>query len=151
LDQQILSSESQRRSAYSTELFSILKDVADQKPVANKGTLSPELIARIVVLTRSAAPFYYIDNSNNGLFKIDKPLSPERGQLLVGLLKSGVDMASIIEAKADFRASDLRAADLDGAVLPKIDLSSSNLAGANISDAQLQGSTLVQADFTRTG
>lgn len=64
-------------------------------------------------------------------------LSPERGQLLITLVSSNVDLRRIVSSSADFSRSDLR-----NAVIIDIDLNSINLNGSNLSDSDLLGSTL---------
>ncbi|MCA1527369.1 pentapeptide repeat-containing protein [Bradyrhizobium yuanmingense] len=141
LEHQILSSEAQRRSAYSTELFAILKDVSDEKPANNNGKIPPELVSRIIVLTRSARPYWYIDVTDNDLDRSQRPLSPERGQLLQGLIESKVDTSLLKEA--DFSSADLSQARLNGAKFDGL-----NLLGAEFSLAELREATFRDAELT---
>ena len=52
-----------------------------------KRNLSPQLIGRIAALSQSFRPYRFWQDS----MLIEKPFSPERGQLLLALIKSELD------------------------------------------------------------
>lgn len=220
LDQQTFLNEAQRRAGLTAEFASIMQQVGREKAEiqARKKTahkagkdqpdepkllrLSQDTVLRIVVLSRFARPYYYLELTGdkevylgdaprtarnqqetqrtrskgllgwlNQLLDIDagpakdntspqliaKPLSPERGQLLVSLSYSQVDMLQLAEA-VDFSGADLRkvilvqnrfgqtnlsGADFSQAFLLDVDLTSANLHNANFREACLDA-----VDFT---
>lgn len=96
--------------------------------------VSGRLTGRIVALSRALRPYTYLDSDGN---EIPEPLSPERGQLLLSLVYSGVDMEDINHEVPWFYQ-----ADLEGANLSKQDLTHTKLQGANLKDADLSGAIL---------
>jgi uncharacterized protein YjbI with pentapeptide repeats len=96
---------------------------------------------------------------------IGKPLSPERGQLLITLTRLPLDthtnrkiyQSTIFKAAdlrganlraVDLKAADLRAANLRGADLSEADLNEANLREANLIIANLSGADLSRADLS---
>lgn len=144
LDQQTITAEAQRRDAFSTEMSSLIQTVAANPHEA----LSRSFIARAVTLTHAATPFSYVKvrwNFVSGKTTPEltkEPLSPERGQLLVGLVSSGVDVPALVRAGVTFRG-----ADLSGAKLPRANLSGVDLGDADLSSADLRGAVLHEADL----
>jgi hypothetical protein len=176
LDQQTVTAEAQRRGALSTELFALLQMASELPP--DDAARRRAFAARAVAFTRAATPFYYVrveagreastpygaGASSRGVLRgrangrakpelIEHPLSPERGQLLQGLVAAGADLAPLIEAQATFAEADLRGADLSGATLSRAtlfraDLSQANLSGATPRDADLSQAVLSGTDLT---
>lgn len=72
--------------------------------------------------------------------------SPERGQLLVALHASGVDLSAAIEAGATFERADAQGADLSGMKVRGLDLFGARLLGANLLNTEFQDSSLQEAD-----
>src|SRR5258707_12510801 len=126
--------DAQKRGAFASEMFSILQEVA--KADRTEGRISKELMTRISVLTSSAAPYVYLDFG--GVAKgslptrIRRPLSPERGQIIVALTRMKVNLSLLAAAGARFDGSDLRRVDLKHADLSRIDLTSSDFSFANL-------------------
>jgi hypothetical protein len=98
IDQQTMVADTQKRSAFVTELFSIVQEVAklERSPASR---LPVEIAARIIVLTSSAAPYVYLDfrsdTADGSPKRIPKPLSPERGQILAALARMKVNFVVV--------------------------------------------------------
>jgi hypothetical protein len=143
IDQQTAVADAQKRSAFVTELFSIVQEVSKEIGRTDRadGSLSKELVSRIAVLTSSAVPYryqlHYRDDRDRGS---PVALSPERGQLVVALTRLKISLAPLIEAGANFTYSDLR-----GFQLSDVDLSSANLEGCDFSFSEIQ-----RAKFLKT-
>ncbi|MET4487641.1 pentapeptide repeat-containing protein [Bradyrhizobium sp. LA7.1] len=160
IDLQNVTAEAQRRAALLPELLSILQDAAKQvKDKEEKGevrpiTLDVPLAARIYALSRIATPYWMMEPSLAGRAEVglspprlsDRQRSPERGQLLVGLLAAGVDVSSMGHGP-DFSASDLRDAVLRGYNMSGINLDFADLRGADMSRANLSRANLSSADL----
>jgi uncharacterized protein YjbI with pentapeptide repeats len=97
---------------------------------SKKFQLSERLSGRIVALSRSLRPYKYLDDFGK---IIDEPLSPERGQLLSSLVKSGVDMEEL-NHDSDLTFSK---ADLSGVQLRDINLTHAKMQNANLENAEL--------------
>ncbi|MDA4847475.1 pentapeptide repeat-containing protein [Hoeflea poritis] len=119
--------EASRRASLNFELSNILN------ALDNKQDADQLLISRVSALSRSLRPYRLLQDDGS----LSDPLSPERAQLLLSLLASGVDMARIGEAGATFAYADLRGADLSGQKLVNVELSNADLRGANLSATSL--------------
>ena len=123
--------------------------------------ISDGLQGRIIALSKSLRPYFYYDYSNrtisnidkapndasesiSGYELIDKPLSPERGQLIISLVSSKVNTALVL-SRGDFMHSALEGADLSFSDLKYIDFSSSDLRNANFRGADLSFANLSSA------
>lgn len=149
LDQQTYLQEAERRSSL-VFLFSNIMDAIDQElktdvGIKGKPDLSPQLTGRIIALSTRLKPYLYMEDST----LIDKPLSPERGQLLVSLIGSELDSVSLIQIfeRADFSYADLEGANLSGAMMNGINLEKANLKKAILHDAKMKNSKLSQAEL----
>ncbi|MBR1171804.1 pentapeptide repeat-containing protein [Bradyrhizobium liaoningense] len=151
LDQQTFTAEAQRRASLTAALFDALRDVASEKPREDRGKISEGLTARLAALSRSAQPYLFVQTDRQfigGKFKyfprlIKRPLSPERGQLLIGLVTAGVDLQALDEAGLSFAGADLRKA-----ALPSANLSGLDFEGADFSEADLRKTSFVNADVS---
>ena len=146
LDQQTYLQEAERRSSL-VFLFSNIMDAVDKelKEDYKKDkirNLSPQLIGRITGLSTRLKPYRYLD----GDILTTKPLSPERGQLLVSLLGSQLDEKTMGEI---YRKSDFSYADLEGRDFSNMQLSNINLRDANLRNAYLRGVDLTNADLSQ--
>ena len=103
--------------------------------------LSTELVGRIAALAQAFKPYRFIEEGT----LIEKPLSPERGQIVVALYNSELSEKSYF---AIFNRTNLSNADLRDATLHKANLSESKMINANFSGANLITSNLQQGDFT---
>lgn len=156
--------EAQRRASLVTELSNILDQIDSgnsQSTDDGHVRLSPNVLGRIVAFSHSLQPYRYlgVDGLEAG------PLSPERGQLLVSLVRSKVYITDLTEA--DFTFADLEGksvvsanlfginlqnANLDRAKLAEVDFSYTNLCDTRFSDADLwkadlSGANAANADF----
>ncbi len=124
----------------------------------NIRNISPELIGRISSLSYSFKPYRFLQGDT----LISKPLSPERGQLLITLSKSNLDSISLLTlmkncvfesadlrgvflGDANLRGVSLNGADLEGAILERADLEGANFTGTNFSSANLEGTNLINS------
>ncbi len=111
--------------------------------------LSDRLTGRITALSRSLKPYRYLND--NGVIN-EIPYSPERGQLLLFLVNSGIDMEEMNHSPIIFNEADLSNADLNSIDLTHISLTNANLTNAKLGGtrlhyAKLDGSDLTQANF----
>jgi pentapeptide repeat protein len=165
LDLQTVMTEAQRRGELCTQLFSILGTISTISSLPGEAggpQLSQDLIARIVAFSRFATPYWTSEvlPEDPTPRRADRPRSPERGQLLVGLSLSRIDIskiqgvtfegADLREAnlfRANLFRANLREADLNRADLSDANLGGANLGGANLSTADLGGADLRNADL----
>jgi uncharacterized protein YjbI with pentapeptide repeats len=100
--------ESARRSTLVFEQSSILDEIDEELDALPNGVatgnvfLSPRLEGRIVAFSRSLRPYRYLDGDQ----LTRAPLSPERGQLLLALINSQIELSSMV-SQADFSYADL--------------------------------------------
>jgi uncharacterized protein YjbI with pentapeptide repeats len=113
--------ESARRSSLVFEQSAILDEIDEELDVLDTdgpaddsvlSRLSPRLEGRIIALSKSLRPYRYLDGEK----LIPNPLSPERGQLLLVLINSKINLGWIISQ------ADLGFADLPGTTLREFDL-----------------------------
>jgi hypothetical protein len=170
LDLQTITAEAQRRAGLSAELFSILQAVSLIERGTARTTPSQQpvdqvprgLKARIVALSRAATPYRIIEipedtaDGKGPVPQLAKEAhSPERGQLLMGLVLAGIDTAVLEGAtfeRADLREAILTRVNLTGAHLIRAYplgaiLTDANLALANLTGASLSGADLTRADL----
>lgn len=138
--QQTQIAESSRRSSQMIIMGEVLSDInqelRDKQNV--KDTLSNTLVGRIISLSRAMKPYKYLENDSI----IKRPLSPERGQLLISLLASKIDSAFFVN-------QILRESDFSYADLSKSNLKNANLVGANLRYVNLQESELDNAKLKK--
>ena len=147
IDLQTVTAEAQRRGGLSSELFSIMQLVTAGEP---KEPLTQPLIARLVAFTRAARPYFIVlvpDDESKAPYRDSRPLSPERGQLLVGLVLAGVNIEPLVDAGATFEAADLFGTNLSHAGLSRTNLSDARLNSANLEGAKLISAKLNNADL----
>jgi len=109
-------------------------------------SLSDPLIGRIAALSQGFLPYRYLDSDT----LVEKAVSLERGQLLLALLKSKLDLKTYDEiyASADFLKAYLAAANLKMAYLKKAKLHGAYLKGANLNGGQLQEAILRHSNLS---
>lgn len=145
LDQQTYLQEAERRSSLVFQLGNILDglDKEVKEDVGEKGLrdLSPELRGRIMSLSRLLKPYKYLENDT----LIPNPLSPERGQLLVSILNSELDLNTLrkIYTNSDFSFSDLTGSNLVHFDFHQIRLFNSDLTGSYIHKSDFNGAKLL--------
>ena len=140
--------EADRRSSL-VFLMSNIMDKVDEE-IKNKEnsqrSLSFELIGRITALSQSLKPYKYLKNDR----LIRKPLSPERGQLLLALVNTRLDTTNtydLIFENTKFSRSDLQEARLSHAYLVGARLNNANMEEVLLKEANLQGAKLQSADL----
>ena len=129
-DQTILT-EASRRSTQMFIMGEVLSDMNKElsgKKVGDR-KLSDGLLARMISLSAAMRPYRFIEND----VLISRPLSPERGQLLMALTNSRLDTSYLRQVVPlfNFQYADLRDIELSDAFLPQIDLSYSDLSNSN--------------------
>jgi uncharacterized protein YjbI with pentapeptide repeats len=168
IKQQMLLDEAGRRSALVVLMSNIMDKVDDEikeqrdillkkgisKSDVNtmKFSLSQSLIGQIAALSHSFKPYRFLDADT----LIGKPLSPERGQLLITLTLLPLDTSTLkkIYSSATFERADLQnavlvGAYLSGAYLYDAYLSHAILIRANLSEAYLHEADLSWANLSR--
>jgi len=142
--------ESSRRSAIIFELSSILDKIDEEIDLFEKDTsklppylLSSRLESRIVALSKSFRPYYYL----NGTELINRPQSPERGQLLISLLDSDIETNNLFN-KCDFSFADLESVDFEKVNLKRINLNFANLKNANLQSIKFDTIFAMITDFS---
>ena len=149
IDAQIQLEESSQRGNLIVLMSNIMDKVDDELTRDwnndEKRNISPQLIGRIAALSYSFRPYRFWQDSS----LIEKPLSPERGQLLLALVKSDLDTLTYqnIYKKATFEHAYLENANLTGAhlknaVLNGVNLKGAGLTGTNMWNANLQNANL---------
>lgn len=151
LDQQTYLQEADRRSSLVFLLGNITdaidREIRTDVEKKSRRDLTLQLVGRIVALSRSLRPYRYLEGDS----LIKKPLSPERGQLLIALLESNIDSSSmkIIYSKGNFTRADLNGANLNGVDLSNINLQGSNLDNAKLQNANLENSNLIGSSIQK--
>ncbi|RMG85596.1 MAG: pentapeptide repeat-containing protein [Bacteroidetes bacterium] len=135
--------EAERRGSVGSLMGTILDRVdaeLQQNKWLKKRQLTPELIGRIAALSQSFKPYRYLQNDS----LIDKPISPEKGQLLLSLIQSRMDNKSYL---AIFNQSNFDYAELPGTYLAKAFLNNIQLRHANLTRTDLTNASLKSADL----
>lgn len=144
IEQQTYLQEAERRSSL-VFLFDNVLDRMDDELRRNPAgrELSPQLIGRIVALSKALKPYRYLEGDTI----TSRQSSPERGQLLLSLVASklGRNTYDQIYLLADFSYATLENVNLDKAYLANINLShaqlkSVSLSGADLRNANFEGS-----------
>ena len=128
------------RSSQQVFLISNVLENVDRDLREAPGLLSDATIARIAALSYSFKPYRSVEGDSLS----PRPLSPERGQLLVALAAMPIDSLSWLRLKG---ATSFASADLSGANLSHADLSGINLHSANLRDALLDHADLTAANL----
>lgn len=150
-DQKHIDEATRRTSQTSASMDEVLADVNREltDPRNTEGVLSNTLTGRIISLSRSMKPYRYLEGDS----LIPNPISPERGQLLIALVKSKIDSTFFVDKilkSSDFSYADLSGADLIDANLGGVKLEYANLKNAKLYNANLSNSYLVNANLTNT-
>lgn len=113
---------------------------------STKYSLSQSLIGQIAALSQAFKPYRFMDGDT----LIGKPLSPERGQLLVTICRLPFDSLTLnkIYENSIFDFADLNGAKLSFALLARISLSQANLTGADLFAVDLNNSILNGANLS---
>ncbi len=163
--------EADRRSSLVFVMGDVLADFNEElkyKGANSSRNISKTLEARIIALCMAMKPYRYIDEGK----LIDKPISPERGQLLFSLLKSdlGAQSSQDILNSADFNYTNLRKVNLGRGVnlkyarldysdltqaqmpatnLERAELKEAQMSKINLSDAVLKGARLNNSNLEK--
>lgn len=142
MDQQTHLIEADRRSSLVFVLGEILSDLGDELKYKDdsKRNISATLKGRIVSLCMAMKPYRYLDKDS----MIEKPISPERGQLLLSLLESDVTKTSMQEI---LTSANLEYADLKDAFLPEGYFKYGRLSYSNFDNAHLEQSNFALAEL----
>jgi uncharacterized protein YjbI with pentapeptide repeats len=163
IQRQMSLEEANRRSSLVVLMSNIMDKVDDEinRQRTSKDNdktrykLSASLIGQIAALSHSFKPYRYMDGDS----LIEKPLSPERGHLLITLTRLPLDIRTFdaIYKSATFQlavlqntrldSTNLRGADLRGANLSYANLSWADLREADLRYANLSGADLTWADL----
>ena len=152
LDQQIIVSEAARRGSLTSELLSILQQInsanLSNSSKTERTTVSDALKSKIIAFSRAASPYYVLDAGEYGnaiilneVINVRQPkynlrkISPERGQLLLGLIAEKVAVPEL----ANFDYADLRGASLSDCNLDSARMSNADFSFANISNCSMRG------------
>ena len=146
MEQQTYLQEAERRSSL-VFLFDNVLNKIDEELRMNPGrrALSPQLIGRIVALTKALKPYRFLEGDTITSYMS----SPERGQVLLSLLASQLHQSTYdqIFLLADFSYTSLQTVNLDGAYLRNINLSNSFLESLSLTGADLRNANLQNADI----
>ncbi len=142
--------EADRRSSLVFVMNDVLSDFNDELKYKGSSSrnISKTLEARIISLCMAMKPYRFMENE----ILIDKPISPERGQLLFSLLQSdlGTESSRDILNSADFTYADLRKVNLGrGVNLKYARLDYSDFTGAQMPAANLERSELKEAQLSK--
>ncbi len=158
--------EAERRSSLVFIMDNLLSDISEELKYKGTGerNISPVLEARISSLSRAMKPYKYMEDGEI----IDEKISPERGQLLYGLIRSKLADRSYIDilGASDFsytyfrdifvgrninlkyaklNHSDFYGVSMSAANLERSDLRLVNMEKVNLSDSKLIRANLTQA------
>ena len=148
IEQQTELTEAGRRSSLVFLMGNIMDKVDEElkSPSNTSRDLSNELIGRISALSQSLKPYRYLKNDK----LIKKPLSPERGQLLLALVNSRLDTTNAyhkLYTETKFSRADLNEAVLTKSHMSLAKLTKADLSEANLNEANLKGAILKEADL----
>lgn len=147
LTQQMQLDEASRRSSLIMLMNNIIdkadKEIEEQRKLSPKDqnfSLSQSLVGQLAALSHSFRPYKYMDNDT--LTK--KPLSPERGQLLmtIAFLPLNSKTYSAIYKSSTFSGADMRFMRFTQSDLKKVDLKLSNFQEADLSKSILENADL---------
>lgn len=155
IEQQTYLQEAERRSSL-VFLFDNVLDKIDDELRANpvRRALSPQLIGRIVALTKALKPYRFLEGDTI----TSRMSSPERGQVLLSILASKLSASTYdqIFLLADFSYATLINVNLDGTYLRNINLSNAvlqsvSMTGADLRNANFDGAELDDVHVQWTG
>jgi uncharacterized protein YjbI with pentapeptide repeats len=141
--------EANRRSSlvfsFSNIMDQVNEELKDATNAKRSRSLSPQLIGRISALAQGLKPYRYLEGDS----LIEKPLSPERGQLLLALINSKLDTLTYDEIfkTTPFKNVDLQGVNLKGIYLKSIDLNEANLEKVILDSSNLIDANLLNANF----
>ncbi len=150
IEQQTELIEADRRSSL-VFLMGNIMDKLDEElkdPYNVQRKLSYELVGRLSALSYSLKPYRYLKNDR----LIKRPLSPERGQMLLSLVNSKLDTVETLDnlyTSTKFSRADLDEAYLKSAYLKGVRLNNAELKEADIEQANLNSAYLKHAEMDK--
>jgi len=138
--------EASRRSSQMFIMGEVLSDINSEMKLSGSSKISNTLAGRVVSLSRAMKPYRYLVGNE----LIGKPISPERGQLLISLCKSKMQPAFFVDEilqESDFTKSELINAKLRHATLRDINLNEANLEGSDLMNVDFQNASLVKTNL----
>lgn len=154
IEKQLYLEEAARRSNLILIMDNILSqmNVELNAPNNEDKKISKPLIGRLIALVQGLKPYKFLEDG-----ELSKPLSPERGQLLIALINSEIDTTIIQNffSETAFSFSDLSVSDLSdkylwGIYLDNSRLIKSNFSYSNMKFANFTNSDLRYSDFRKT-
>ena len=139
--------EASRRSTQMFIMGDVLSDLNQELKSGSK--ISSTLVGRIASLSLAMKPYHYFKDGK----LIENPMSPERGQLLLTISKSGINTSQLsdeIFQNSDFTYAELGNVILRSAYLKDIDLAHADLRYANLEGTNLRNASLAYADLFHT-
>lgn len=133
--------DGQRRSSLMFLFGNIVNMVNEDLKENKERKLSEQTISSIISLSKGLKPYRLLEDT----VLSSKPLSPERGQLLLFIISSKINVESLdkIFLKSDFTFSDLRHSNLEGAYLKYCNLDNSELHNSNLFNINFQNASLM--------
>ena len=147
IEQQTLLQEAERRSSLVFLFDNVLNKIDEELRInPARRELSPQLVGRIVALTKALKPYRYLEGDTI----TSKMTSPERGQVLLSLLASKLNPNTYdqIFLLADFSYATLANVNLDGAYLRNINLAHAVLESVSLTGADLKNANFEEAELT---
>lgn len=153
LEQQTYLQEADRRSYMTGVLDGIIKDVT-KEGYRNSGKITKVNSNRLIAISKILKPYKYLEND----VLIEKPLSPERGYLLLSLLESNLELGVIIDnntqesllSQLNFTYAELNNASLTGLEIYNINLDNSSLKASNFTKSTFIRSSFANANLSNT-
>ncbi|MEM6721011.1 MAG: pentapeptide repeat-containing protein [Bacteroidota bacterium] len=150
--------DANRRNNLVFLMDNVLNRVADElkTTVDNDSSLSKPLLARIQALGLGLQPYKFINytlknSSEKDSLGLTQLLSPERGQLLLSIVNSGIGKRTIesIYKNTPFSNADLAFARLNKVFLARISLDNANLSSVKLREANLFRANLKNANLLK--
>ncbi len=158
LGQQTNLQEADRRSSMLFVLDQMIKDVTTDG-FRNNGKISKANSTRIIAMSKILKPYRYLDKDT----LISKPVSPERGYLLMSMLESNIDLGKMIDQNTkqtlasllNFEYAELTNASITGIDLKNLNLNHAKMDASNfmksyIHKSQFNNAYLKKSNFSRT-
>jgi hypothetical protein len=122
----------------------VLSDINTERREST--TVSNRLTGLMLSLSRAIKPSRYLAGDEI----IEKPISPERGQLLIALSKSNLNATFFVDEilqASNFTKSELTNASLKSAVLRDFYLSAADLFAVNLVNVDVRRASLINANL----
>ncbi|MFV0539711.1 MAG: pentapeptide repeat-containing protein [Aestuariibaculum sp.] len=137
--------EASRRSAQMFIMGEVLSDVNTELNASK--SLSDVLVGRIVSLSHAMKPYRYLKGNE----LVEYPVSPERGQLLITLAKSDMNVSFFVDRilqESNFTQAELTNASLPSTILRDVNLMRAKLSHSNLENVDFSYAVLSEADLS---